>query len=79
VKAALTGATVDIRNPRSVRPWQHVLEPLWGYLLLSARLLEGERDAAEGWNFGPDADSAVEVMDFVGAFQAAWGGKPDVR
>ncbi|MEP7125900.1 MAG: CDP-glucose 4,6-dehydratase [Byssovorax sp.] len=58
LRGILGGETIEIRNPRATRPWQHVLEPLSGYLLLAQRLFEGGQSFAEGWNFGPaDADS----------------------
>ena len=53
VRAAARGRPLTVRNPEHVRPWQHVLNPLAGYLLLAERLLEGQ-DVATGWNFGPD-------------------------
>lgn len=71
VRAALAGAPVVIRNPASIRPWQHVLEPVLGYLMLGARLLNGERRFADGWNFGPDADSVADVATVAGHFQRA--------
>lgn len=58
VRGVLAGETVHIRNPAAVRPWQHVLEPLRGYLCLAEHLLEEGEDFARGWNFGPaDADA----------------------
>ncbi len=72
-KAALAGETVQIRSPASIRPWQHVLEPVWGYILLAARLLRGERAYADGWNFGPDPEGVVDVGSLAGAFVDAWG------
>ncbi len=73
MKAALAGAPVVIRNPASIRPWQHVLEPLWGYLHLCARLANGERAFAEGWNFGPDPEGVADVKTLAGYVQKAWG------
>lgn len=61
-----------VRNPASVRPWQHVLEPLAGYLTLGARLLAGDASAAEAWNFGPDEDG-VTVAQVADAAAGAWG------
>jgi len=52
---------VIIRNPKSTRPWQHVLEPLSGYLVLAKKLYESPRDYAEGWNFGPKEEGAKPV------------------
>ncbi|WP_145748154.1 CDP-glucose 4,6-dehydratase [Nitrospirillum amazonense] len=75
MRAFLARRTLDIRNPIAVRPWQHVLEPLQGYLLLGARLLGDEAGAyAGGWNFGPGHDSNQPVSDVVDALAACWGG-----
>ena len=60
LRAVAAGEPLAIRAPRSVRPWQHVLEPLAGYLLLAERLLESDR-FAEAWNFGPSEDDARPV------------------
>jgi CDP-glucose 4,6-dehydratase len=60
LRAIDAGQELVIRSPSAVRPWQHVLEPLGGYLRLAAGLLVGEA-VAEGWNFGPDPDDARPV------------------
>lgn len=57
------GETVVIRQPFSVRPWEHVLEPLSGYLCLGEKLLSGQKDFAQGWNFGPSSCSVLSVGD----------------
>lgn len=69
------GEPVPVRSPRSVRPWQHVLEPLSGYLTLAARMLESS-DAkwCDGWNFGPRAGEEVSVSNLVERFCDAWKG-----
>lgn len=54
---------IEIRNPIAVRPWQHVLEPLSGYLLLGQKLLEEGKKYAEGFNFGPKEESVLKVAD----------------
>lgn len=54
---------IEIRNPIAVRPWQHVLEPLSGYLLLGQKLLETGKDYAEGFNFGPKEESVLKVSE----------------
>ncbi len=73
IRAFIAGETVRIRNPRSVRPWQHVLDPLIGYLLLAQNLVEGGRPFEEGWNFGPNEDSELSVADLVQALAREWG------
>lgn len=60
-KAAARGDKVKVRNPDAVRPWQHVLEPLSGYLLLGQKLLQGEIDKASTWNFGPCSEATIPV------------------
>jgi CDP-glucose 4,6-dehydratase len=55
---------VVIRNPKATRPWQHVLEPLSGYLVLAQKLYENQKDYAEGWNFGPN-EQDVKPVDWI--------------
>lgn len=64
-RAVETGNPVDIRNPKAIRPWQHVLEPLSGYLILAQKLLEDRSRYAEAWNFGPSEDSAIPVQELA--------------
>ncbi len=73
VRAVAAGTPVVVRRPDAVRPWQHVLEPLAGYLWLGARLLAGDGVLARAWNLGPDAAGCVAVGDVVTAFLAAYG------
>jgi CDP-glucose 4,6-dehydratase len=73
VRALSQGKPVPVRNPRAVRPWQHVLEPLSGYLLLAASLLEAPEDFSGAWNFGPSAGKARSVLDVVETFLSSWG------
>ena len=63
---------VEIRNPLAVRPWQHVLEPLSGYLLVGQRLMEGNVPAAGGWNFGPAVDDVLPVREVIRQACAEW-------
>ena len=72
VRATVEGRPLVLRNPHSVRPWQHVLEPLSGYLLLGHKLLQQQAAFAGAWNFGPDEDGAVSVAAIVEQFQAVW-------
>ena len=73
VRAIRAGRKLSVRNPRAVRPWQHVLEPLGGYLRLGQALLEQGAAVAEGWNFGPDPASARTVGNLADRFCRAWG------
>lgn len=61
-----------VRNPRAIRPWQHVLEPLSGYLWLGARLLEDPKKYSGGWNFGPADSSAKVVGELAAAIVREW-------
>lgn len=67
------GRTVNIRNPNAIRPWQHVMEPLRGYLTLAERLYEHGPGYAEGWNFGPNDEDAKPVAWIVAQMASMWG------
>jgi CDP-glucose 4,6-dehydratase len=76
IRAALRGEKVRIRNPKAIRPWQHVLEPLSGYLLLAEKLyLRGARYAG-AWNFGPDSGDAKDVEWLVARMFREWPSAP---
>lgn len=64
---------IEIRNPQAVRPWQHVLEPLSGYLLLGEKLLQDGEKFAQGFNFGPNEDSVLSVADVAQRVVNYWG------
>ena len=70
IRAWTNREPVRIRNPLAIRPWQHVLDPLSGYLRLAEALYEGKRAFAKGWNFGPTLDSAWPVEKIVDAVKA---------
>jgi len=72
VRSVETANALQIRSPRSTRPWQHVLECLSGYLSLGQRLLEGDRDCADAWNFGPDREGNRRVEEVLGALKRTW-------
>ena len=63
IKALEAGKDIDIRSPKSVRPWQHVLEPLSGYMLLAQKMWNEPTKYCEGWNFGPRSESITPVWD----------------
>ncbi|HLX82080.1 MAG TPA: CDP-glucose 4,6-dehydratase [Burkholderiales bacterium] len=67
------GEAAILRRPQAIRPWQHVLDPLAGYLTLGRRLLEHGDEYAEAWNFGPREGELVAVAQLAGQVGAAWG------
>ena len=71
--AFVAGKPVEIRNPHAVRPWQHVLEPLRGYLSLAEKLFNEGTAFAEGWNFGPNDEDARPVEWIVNEMASRWG------
>jgi CDP-glucose 4,6-dehydratase len=73
VRALAAGRPVELRFPQAIRPWQHVLEPLSGYLLLAERLHDDGPDCAEAWNFAPPEEDAKPVGWLVAHLQEAWG------
>jgi CDP-glucose 4,6-dehydratase len=73
IRSLLAGIPVQIRNPRAIRPWQHVLEPLSGYLALAEHLFAGGAHYAQGWNFGPLDEDARPVEWLVQRLCAWWG------
>ena len=75
-RAIKSGKKIYIRNPDAVRPWQHVLDPLWGYLRLAAALYTADDDLCGGWNFGPLEYDTYKVEWIVESFLAAWEQSP---
>jgi CDP-glucose 4,6-dehydratase len=74
VRHLTRGETVPVRSPRAVRPWQHVLEPLSGYLTLAARMLQSDDPRwCDAWNFGPLPGEEIPVGRLVELFLQAWG------
>ncbi len=63
IRAIEADKPIDIRSPKSIRPWEHVLEPLSGYMLLAMKQWNEPTEYCEGWNFGPEADSVSTVWD----------------
>ena len=74
MRALIAGRAIDIRNPHATRPWQHVLDPLCGYLILAQRLWEEPIAYGEAWNFGPVEEDAKQVGWIATKIVAAWGG-----
>ncbi len=73
IRAISNGKKVKIRSPFAIRPWQHVLEPLTGYLALAAKLLTEGSAFAQGWNFGPDDRDAKNVEWIIQSICELWG------
>lgn len=73
IRAIERNEPIRIRNRYAVRPWQYVLEPLSGYLLLAQRMWNNPTDYCEGWNFGPQEDSVVPVWDVANQVVSAYG------
>lgn len=74
VRARREGSALRLRRPDAIRPWQFVLEPLRGYLMLGARLLEDPSGATGPWNFGPEPKGACTVAELLDLAEAAWPG-----
>jgi CDP-glucose 4,6-dehydratase len=74
LKAFDLGQVLMIRNPLATRPWQHVLEPLSGYLILAQQLYQGGSKFASGWNFGPRDESNRTVEEVINLLISNWGG-----
>lgn len=73
MKALLNKTPIEVRNPHSTRPWMHVLDPLYGYLMLGKKLLEHGSDYAEAWNFGPLEHKAINTATMVEKTITLWG------
>jgi CDP-glucose 4,6-dehydratase len=67
------GETLYLRNPKATRPWQHVIEPLYGYLTLASQLESGQIESGESFNFGPQISCSIEVADVVATFAKLYG------
>lgn len=77
VRAIQEGHVLMLRNPAAVRPWQHVLDALAGYLLLGERLLAGDGAVCASWNFGPNTDDVRPVSEVVDEFASRCGSRLD--
>jgi CDP-glucose 4,6-dehydratase len=73
VKSLVAGRRIPVRNPEAIRPWQHVLEPLCGYLWLAVCMSEDPTRHAGAWNFGPSAAGNIRVRDAVSKVLQEWG------
>lgn len=73
IRALEAGKVINIRSPKAVRPWEHVLEPLSGYMLLAQKMWVDPTSYCEGWNFGPEAESVSTVWDVATALIKNYG------
>jgi CDP-glucose 4,6-dehydratase len=78
VRALVSSSALVVRRPDAVRPWQHVLALVHGYLLLAASLLEGRDGADDAWNFGPGEEDAVPVKLLIERLASAWA-RPEIK
>jgi CDP-glucose 4,6-dehydratase len=78
IRALRAGRPIILRHPAATRPWQHVLDPLFGYLVLAARLYQEPEHFRGSWNFGPDGESSRTVRDLADKIAKCWG-KGEVR
>ena len=73
IKALEADKVIEIRSPKAIRPWEHVLEPLSGYMMLAQKMWENPTEYCEGWNFGPENDSISTVWDVASALVENFG------
>lgn len=73
IRSLEAGNVIEIRSPRAIRPWQHVLEPLSGYLLLASKMLHEPTKYCEGWNFGPNTESISNVWEVANKLVKHYG------
>ena len=73
IRALEKGEPIEIRNPNAIRPWQHALEPLGGYLLLASKMYEEPKKYCGAWNFGPNNNSIITVRELVELFIKEYG------
>ena len=74
IRALENDKPIEIRNPRATRPWQHVLEPLSGYLLLASKVYKEPQKFCGAWNYGSNQDSIITVGEIADMIVAKWGG-----
>jgi len=72
IRSIASNKKLTIRQPNATRPWQHVLDPLSGYLLLGQKLLEGKKEYARSWNFGPHNEKGISVKTIVEQLKEMW-------
>jgi CDP-glucose 4,6-dehydratase len=79
LNAVNAGVLVQLRNPSAIRPWQHVLEPLHGYLTLAEKLYNDGQKFSEAWNFGPEQADCISVLDIANKLIEILGSKSNIE
>lgn len=79
IRSFRNNSPIEIRNPSAVRPWQYVLEPLCGYILLAANMYKSGIKYSGAWNFGPDLESVINVKTLVEKIASIWGGQSPIN
>ncbi|MCB1492325.1 MAG: CDP-glucose 4,6-dehydratase [Rhodobiaceae bacterium] len=74
VRASIAGESLVLRNPDATRPWQHVLALVHGYMMVGSRLMDGDAEIADAWNFGPSGEGEKTVGTLVAALRESWPG-----
>jgi CDP-glucose 4,6-dehydratase len=73
IRAVESGNVIELRSPQATRPWQHVMDPLYGYMVLAYHLyMSPSKISGEGWNFGPNSDSIRTVLDVTNGIGEIW-------
>jgi len=73
IRALQKKCAIELRHPQAVRPWQHVLDPLYGYMMLAARLYSRPKEFSTSWNFGPSVRSSRTVQEVAAKIVSGWG------
>ena len=73
IRALEANKIIEIRSPKAIRPWQHVLEPLGGYMLLASKMWDAPTTYCEGWNFGPRTESIANVWSVASKLINSYG------
>ncbi|MBU3170209.1 CDP-glucose 4,6-dehydratase [Clostridium estertheticum] len=79
IKYLIKSESVSIRNPFAIRPWQHVLEPLNGYMMLAETMWQNGEKYSEAWNFGPDDDHVITVGELTDKLTKLWKGNLEIK
>lgn len=79
IKSLINGESLHIRNPFAIRPWQHVLEPLNGYMILAEAMWQHGENYSEAWNFGPNDNHVITVGELTNKLTKLWNGNLEIK